>query len=104
MSTMPLNMEKRPLSPILIIAAAFGVMVLAFAAATYLALGPQVGQTVWVLVRLAWRLVPPYFWLVGMITAVFWLWLIRHLWANGAAQGQENGLHASAQENIAFFI
>lgn len=43
--------------------------------------GPEFITAAWVLARLAWRLVPPVVWAVSGAAVVFWLWLLRRLWA-----------------------
>jgi uncharacterized membrane protein YkgB len=38
------------------------------------------GQTLWTLVRLAWRLTPPTVWLGAVLMVATWLLILRRAW------------------------
>ncbi len=72
------RMWQRPFSGFLLLALALIVPGWAVAYPTIVA--APLTQAVWVLMQVAWRLVPPFVWLTLAGTAVFWLWLLRRLW------------------------
>jgi hypothetical protein len=73
--------QKRPFNyPAMIIGTIFGTVLLLLISFVTPAAGLHSGQTLWTLVRWAWRLIPPYVWLGAVLIVAAWLLTLRRAW------------------------
>lgn len=86
---------QRPFPPITRLHIALFLIGLPSAGVLYLVVGPErvsaLWSALWLLAQVVWRLLPPLVWAAAGATAVFWLWLMRRLWAGNPVVRPEEG-------------